>query len=237
MPVEFVVEVRQRARLERHGPGALFLRDGHRRAAQLVAGGVDALGRQQQKRAGPVDHLLGVPDALLEGGLLVDECGYQLGGIDLVAAHLRKMGPLAEGLPGQLVRVLDHPHRDDGVDAQVRADDQGLVLVITDDADAAGASHFGDVALELGAELGGFDVVDEPDEITPVVCYQPPSLRSQMGVIVGPVKQRLNTVVFRDDTKKSTHNRLSSRGGGRVSPRAVRSRRMRALSRRIRASG
>ena len=67
---------------------AVLLAEDDGRAAELVAGGVDALVGQQQHRAGALDGVLGDADALDEAAALVDQRGDQLGGVDLAAAHL-----------------------------------------------------------------------------------------------------------------------------------------------------
>jgi hypothetical protein len=70
------------------------------------------------------------------GGTLLIEGGDDLRRFDLVPAHLREVGvPEAEGFLGEFVSVANHPYREQGVGPQVGADDQGLVLVVRDDAD------------------------------------------------------------------------------------------------------
>ena len=57
----------------------------------------------------PSTCLLGVPDAVLEGLLLVDQRGDELGRVDLAAAHLGEVRrALREDLAGESFEVLDH---------------------------------------------------------------------------------------------------------------------------------
>ena len=111
--------------------GAGLLADGHRGAAQLVPGGVNALGGEEQHGHRAVDGLLGVADALQQVVLLVDDRRHQLRGVDVPAAHLQKVGVagLEQGLD-DLLGVVDTPHGDDGIGAVVRAHDQGLGLIV-----------------------------------------------------------------------------------------------------------
>ena len=207
IPFDLVLEVRQCAGLEGDRPGVRILRRHDRRPAQMIAGRVDPLVREQEDRTGPHDPVLCVAEPLDEGRSLVDEGGDDLRGVHLVLAHLRKMGRLRiTSLFRKLLGVLHNTHRHDRIHAQVRVDDKRLVLVVADHTDAAAAAHLSDVILELGTELGGLDVVNVADEPFSVVRHQPTPLRPQVGMIIGPVKQGSHTIFLRDDAEKTAHS-------------------------------
>ena len=60
--------------------------------------------------------------------------------------------------------VLDRPDGHDGVVAEVRPDEERLVVGVADDADPEPRAEPGDVVIELRPELGVLDVVDDPGE-------------------------------------------------------------------------
>jgi hypothetical protein len=67
--------------------------------------------------------------------------------------------PLCQEVWTQFRRVLHRSDRNDGIRAHVRTDDQRLVFVVADDADALAAVKPGDVGFELGPELSIGDIV------------------------------------------------------------------------------
>jgi hypothetical protein len=120
-----------------------------------------------------------MPDPTLECLTLVDEMGDELCGVYLAAGHLREVGAvLSQSLGHQLFQIVDFPDGDDGVGAVVRADDEGLVFVIADDADPHGSTESRQVVFELAAELGVRDVVYASGEGLAVLDGEPPSHRT-----------------------------------------------------------
>jgi hypothetical protein len=82
-----------------------------------------------------LDELLGGGDARLEGFLLVDQQGDELGRADLAAADFRELDPPVLKRPGdELFGVLHRPHSHDGEPAQVRLDEERLAVGVADDA-------------------------------------------------------------------------------------------------------
>ena len=110
-----------------------------------------------------------------------------------------------ERILGQFL-VVDFPDRDDRVIAEPAGDDQGLVLVVADDADTGVPGEFVDVVVELGAELGVGDIVDPAgDAVFGITDGQAAALGSQVGVIISSIKNVAYTVVIRDDAEKAAH--------------------------------
>jgi hypothetical protein len=101
-----------------------------------------------------------------------------------------------EGMAYQSVGVLDDPHSGDGVNAQVRADDERLVFEIADDADAQAAAHLLDVLFELGSELGIAYIVDVSTETPAFDGGQSAPAGAQMGMVVRAEKEIGDTVLF-----------------------------------------
>ncbi len=180
--------------------------DDDRGAAAAVAGGVDALPGQHEQRAGAFDLGQGAADAGLEAVLHVDQRGHDLGRVDVAAAHLGQVdAPLAERLAGQRLGIGHHADRGDGVVAQVGADEQRLVVGVADDADAAAPAQALEVGVELRAELGVLDVVDDADEPLGAQDGQAAALGPQVGMVVGAVKQVGQAIVLCRHAEKSAH--------------------------------
>ena len=192
-----VVQIRKGGGFQCYRPRLLFTADDNGRSSEFVPCGVDSLAGQQQDGTGTFDGFHGPGDPVLEAALLVDQGGDEFRRVDLVPAHLGKMyRPLLEGLLGELFAVGDLPYGDNGVDAQMRTDDQRLVLMVADYADAHSAVHPGDVLLELGPELGVLDVMDETDKTVLVQRRQPAAFRSQMRVIIRSVEKVIDAVIL-----------------------------------------
>jgi hypothetical protein len=105
-------------------------------------------------------------------------------------------GALLEGSLDDFGDVVDPAHRDDGIVAEVGANDQGLVLGVADAPDPQVALHLGDVIIELGPELGVLNAMDETAEMLRVPNSQPPSPGSQMRVEIGTVKEIEDAVLL-----------------------------------------
>ena len=113
-----------------------------------------------------------------------------------------------EGFFHQLFGVLDHADGGNGIRAQVGIDDQRLVFIVADHANALSALHFQNIVLELGPELRVGDVVNEPGERAGVSDRQPAPLRAQVGMIVRAVKKVRNAVLFGNHAEKTAHFNL-----------------------------
>ncbi len=197
VPRDGIAEVRKCAGLHGDRVGPVLLAQDHRGAPQPVARGVDSLFREEEDRGRSLHRLLRFPDAVFERGLLVDQRGDDLRRIDLVAAHFGEMSrALAERPPCQFLGVLDDTHRDDRVRAEVRADDQRLVLVIADDPDAGVAVKTRDIVLEFRAELRVGNVMDESRNGLRILHGESAALRTEMRVVVRPVEEIRDAILF-----------------------------------------
>ena len=115
-----VAEVNVGKALEGYAESALLLSDHGRSSSKPVSGNVDALRGQKQDCHGTLNPLLCIQKAVYNGILLVDDGGDQLGGIDLSAAHLKKMNmALFIGLLDQFLLICYFAHCGDGIAAQV----------------------------------------------------------------------------------------------------------------------
>jgi len=154
---------------------------------------------------------LDVTNYLSHGITRVDDRGDHLGGIEAVSRRFREMcGALFEGCVHDFADVVDPAHGDDGVVAEVRTDDEGLVLGIADAPDPQAPLHLGDVIIELGPELGVFDVVDEAAEILRIPHRQSSAPGSEMRVEIGSIEEIEDTVLSRDDAEYTPHRRALS---------------------------
>jgi hypothetical protein len=115
---------------------------------------------------------------------------------------------------GRLLRkgfdVLNLSDRHDGEGAQMRPDDQGLSVVIADDSDAPVSLKIGQILLEFGTEIIVFDIVNGSLIPVGVADGKPAAPGPQMGMVIRSVKQIVYTVIFRGDSKESSHTFLPS---------------------------
>jgi hypothetical protein len=132
----------------------------------------------------------------------------ELSGIHLTPRHFGEVHPaLVQCGGGELVEVVELPHCDDRVGAVVRADDERLIVVVTDDADPHAALELRQVILELAAELGIGDVVNDAAKPRPVPHGHPAPHGAEVRVIVRAVEQVRDAVVVRHDAEQSAHGR------------------------------
>ena len=87
-----VSEICIREALKRRTVCSVLVTDGNRRASEAVARCEDAFLRQHKHGDGTVNHLLRITDAVDNIILLVNQCGDELGRIDLAVAHNKEMG-------------------------------------------------------------------------------------------------------------------------------------------------
>ena len=180
--------------------------DEDRQAAQPVPGGYNALGGENEDGGRAVNDLLGMPDALNEGALLVDEGGGELGGIHLAGAHSHKLAAAVEIFLHQLLGVVDDTHGRDGVQAQMGAHQQGLWVGVADAADPRVAMKFRQILLKLGAEWGVLNGVDLPLEaVLRVIDNHTAPAGAQVGVVIHAEENVKGYVVLRDRAKKTAH--------------------------------
>jgi hypothetical protein len=67
-------------------------------------------------------------------------------------------------------------------------DDQGLGVIIADDANTFVAMQFGKIRFKFGSEIIIFNVMDRPRKIFGVLYRQTPAFGPEMGMIVGSIK-------------------------------------------------
>jgi hypothetical protein len=106
--------------------------------------------------------------------------------------------------------VLNLSDRHDGEGSQMGTYDQGLGVVIADDSDAPVSLKIGQIRLEFGTEIIIFDIVN--GSLIPVGVADGKSAAPgpQVGMVIRSVKQIVYAVIFRGDSKKSTHAFLLS---------------------------
>ena len=106
----------------------------------------------------------------------------------------------------QLFEVVDLADRDDRIGAEPRTDDQRLVFVIADDADAGRADEFIQIVVEFGAELRVGDVVDAPDDF-PLRRRDGHSaaLGPEVRMVINAVKQVADAIRFGRYAEKTAH--------------------------------
>ena len=114
-----------------------------------------------------------------------------------------------EDVADELVGVFDGPDRDDGVIAQMGSDEDGLVVHIADDADAATAVQAVDLGVELGPERRIFDIVNGPGETVGSGDGQSAPLGSQMGMVVRSVVEIGDDVLTARRAEESSHGLFS----------------------------
>ena len=170
-----------------HAVPILVLPDGQGQPSAAVPRGdqMAALPQDQDGR-GALDDALGEADAVCKAALLVDHGGDQLIGIHASAGHHVEVAA-AEGevLLRQLLGVVDDADGADGVEPQVRADQQGLGIGVRDAADGGVAEHFRPDMLEFGAERGIFNVVDLPlQAVLRIVGRHARAASTQMRMVV-----------------------------------------------------
>ena len=208
---ELVVEVRIGGGLHGDGHRAGPLRDGDGGAAVAIACGVDLAVRHDEHGAGTLDAVHGVGNAVLDGLLGVDERGDDFGRVVLAVAVLGEVDVvLLDGLPGQLLDVVELADGHDAVHAEVGRDQERLVVHVADDADAAlrAAEPF-QVGSELGPEHLVGDVVDGTDDGTVGIGDGHAAAdRAQMRMIVDPVEEVVHAVTVRDNAEKTAHSEL-----------------------------
>ncbi len=206
-------QVGKGAGLHRHDDALVVPADDDRGPSPPVPRRVDAFFRKEKDRARADDGILGDADPLFEALSLVDERGHELGRIELPAAHLGEVqAPAPEGLAGELGSVLDGPDRRDREISEVRPDEKRLVVGIADDADPRMGMHAPDIVVELRAELGVLDVMDDPAQAVVPKDGQAAPLRPQVRMVVRPVIEIGNGVPSRCDPEETAHG--SSSGSG-----------------------
>jgi hypothetical protein len=176
-----VTEIRESGCLHCDCVRAVLSADSYRGAAEPIASSHDAPVVEDQQRTGAVDQALGVRDPVLKCRFAINQICHQLGGVDLAIADLGEMGSVApEQLVGELLEIVHLSHGDDGVRTEMGRDDEGLVLVVADDAKAHGAVHRRQIILEFAAELGVCDVVDRAGESVAVAHDQATALSAEV---------------------------------------------------------
>ena len=164
LPDGLIAQLGEGEGLQSHAVAVLVLSDGHGEPSEAVPGGdqMPALAEDQDGR-GALDDALGEADAVGEAALLVDHGGDQLVGVDPSAGHDVEVAA-AEGqvLLRQRPGVVDDADGADGVEPQVRADQQGLGVGVGDAADGRVAEHLVAHVLKLRAEGRILNVVDLP---------------------------------------------------------------------------
>ena len=161
-----VFQIRQCTTFQCHRIAVVIFSNNNRCAAHAVARGINSIFGEQQNRGGSLNHLLRPGQAVHKICSLINQVGDQLGGIDLVAAHFRKMNPGGAGFLLKGGRILNHTNGHNGVAAVPRIDEQGLVFVVADDANRGFAAHFFKVVIKFGAELGVSNVVNVVGEVS-----------------------------------------------------------------------
>ena len=117
---------------------------------------------------------------------------HQLRGVGLAGTELGELLVFVEALLLQLLDVVDAGYRGDGKAAQMRIDHNGLGISVADDADTVVALEFVQLAVELGAEIGVFDVVNGTVESAVLNSHHAGTLGAQMRMVVYSVKQIAN---------------------------------------------
>jgi hypothetical protein len=154
---------------------------------------------------------LSMADALRKTAALVDQRGGQLRRVHGVPAHLGEVGRSAvEDLICQLLQVVDATHRDQRVGAQMRTDDQRLVVVIADHADPDRSAHASQVVLEFAAELRVRNVFDQPGNALSIAHRHPTSNCAQVRMVIRAVEQIGHAVVLCSNSAETSHRDNSS---------------------------
>ena len=117
---------------------------------------------------------------------------------------------LLDGLPGQLLNVVELADGHDAVHAEVGRDQQRLVVHVADDADAALRAA---ECLEFGPELGPEhlvgDIVDGTEDGTVGIGDGHAAAdRTQMRMVIDPVEEVVHAVTVRDNAEKTAHSEL-----------------------------
>ena len=104
--------------------------------------------------------LIDILDAFDKVLALDDEQGDEFGLVGLAGAELGEVHVLPEQLLFEFGNVDNLGHGDDGKTAEVGIEDDGLRIGVADDADAGVTLELVELVLELGAEIGAFQVVN-----------------------------------------------------------------------------
>ena len=204
------IQVRERARFhgDRHGAVGVPFADRDRGPAELVARGNDLPLRHDQQRTGSLDGVHRKFDPLGQRAFPVDQRGDHFRRIEFAVAHSQKMRRACpERFRGKLVDVRHFADGDDGITAQMRIHQQGLVFEIADAADAAMTRELMQDAVEFRAELRIGDIMDPADDRTVrrIHCH-PPATGPQMGMIIGSVIKFCYTIRGGDYSEKTAHD-------------------------------
>ena len=204
--VYLIIQIGQAARLAGSGVGTFLVADDDGRTSPLVTRHDDAVFGEEQHGAGALDATVDILDTVYIVLAFHDKQGHQLGGIDFAHAHLGQVHVLLEQLGGQLFKVVDFGHRNNGELAQVRVDHDGLRVVVADDTDTGVALKTGELRFELGAEIRTFQAVDSPHETCAGgISGHTATFGSQMRIIVCTVEQICHTFRLCDCTEKTSH--------------------------------
>ena len=90
------------------------------------------------------------------------------------------MLPVAEAMIHQLVHIVDFGDGGDDELAQMRVHHDGLGIRVADDANADVAREFPYLVIELGSEIGVFDVMDRTMEQFAIVSDHAGTFCAQM---------------------------------------------------------
>ncbi len=199
-------EIEKRARLGGDGPRVVAAADREREVAEAIAGGIHAVFVQEQQRARAVDRLEHVIDAVGDARSARDELRDELGEIHVVArAEFAEGAAGGEKILREVAGVVDESVRRDAEGAEARAHVDRLLVEGADDADALGPAKPRAILVELRLELALPDVVDLPDESV-AVHGDAAELRSEMGMVIGPVEQDVRAIGSGNNSEKTAQD-------------------------------
>ena len=209
-----IFELLRGKRLKTDAIALMILPDDHRKPPMLVPRGQNApVAQHQQHCHRTVDDLLHVTDALDKAVPLIDERSNQLRAVDPAGAHgLELMPVIGKIRVDQLLVIVDLPDGRDGVQPQVRADQQRLRVGIADAAEAARTGMKArEILFKLGSERGVRDGMDLPGK----TVFRAPDRhtgvpRAEVAVVVRAEKHVQSHIAPRNGAEKPTHQAKKS---------------------------
>jgi hypothetical protein len=174
-----------------------------------VTSAVLAVLRCLEHRTRTLDGVLGIMYAGFKGFFLADQHGHQFGGIRITAAHFGKMDFVPQCFLGKFCDVVNFTDGHNAKCTQMRSDNQGLIIMVADDPDTHVAVQLWKIRFKFGPEIIPFDIVNGALDFLGVFHRQSASFCAEMGMIIGSIKQVVDTIFFRYTAEQATHKHLS----------------------------
>ena len=179
----------------------------NRQTPKPIPCGQNAVLRHQQYSDGAANHLLRVQYAIHQIFLHVYKGGYKLRNIDLsVALRHELMSMVGKIRFYKLIGIVDYTNRAYGIQPQMGAHQQRLRVCIAYAAHANMPLKLAQVAFELSAEGGVFNIMNLADEsVFAPVDHHSAAACAQMGMVVRAEKHIKSHIAVGKCSEKAAH--------------------------------